>query len=211
MTVDWIDPQKGAELMREHDARGFWGVVARCGFADGTGKAPSQRALQLGVAKTGAKTGTWLWSEDFLRVMLKGKGHPVYRENGEPAATHRTANALIQEAVTLLHDSNPAWNGPKADPFTDMDPARAQALRLQFEGVAAEVAEERGVQAALDAVAGPLAVILRAVDRGHPTFARAVTLLHRAVRDLKSIDDTHPLVRYDILPSGYRLPVTSGP
>lgn len=67
MTVDWIDPQQGAELMRERDARGFWVVLARCGFADETGRAPSPQALELGVAKPGTKPGAWLWSEGFLR------------------------------------------------------------------------------------------------------------------------------------------------
>ncbi|MEN3230243.1 hypothetical protein PUR21_21810 [Methylorubrum rhodesianum] len=209
MTDDWISPQQGAKVMGERDARGFWGVVARCGFADRTGKAPSPRALEMGVAKPDTGPGAYHWSEGFLRVMLKGKGHPLFQDGGEPAVTHRTADALIQEAAGLLHDSNPAWHGPKADPFTAMDPARAQAMRLQFEAVAAEAAEARGVQAALDAVAGPLAVVLHAIDREHSDVVRAIALLDRAVRDLKSIDDAHPLVRYGIVPSGYRAPVAT--
>lgn len=138
--------------------------------------------------------------------MLKGKGHPLFQEGVEPEVTRRTAGVLIQEAAALLHDSNPAWNGHNANPFIDMDPARAQAMRLRYDAVVADTAEEHDVQAALDTVAAPLAVVLRAVDRRHSNVERAIALLNRAVRELLSIDHGHPLVRYGILPSGYQAP-----
>ena len=203
MTEDWITPQQGAKLMREYNARGFWSIVKCCGFSDDTGKAPSQAAVDLGVAKAGTKTGTWFWSESFLRLMLKGKGFPGFEGEPEPAVTHRTASDLVRRAVGMLFASKGAWNTSGAHRNWDRDPAYRRAMRLQFEAVVTHVAEERGVQAALDEVSEPLDAILSALDRSHPKVARAAEMLGEAMGQLRSLTPDHPLVRYGILPSGY--------
>lgn len=206
MTTGWITPQQGAKLMREGNARGFWAIVARCGFADASGKAPSARAVALGAAKAGGKADPWLWSEGFLRLMLKGKGYPGFEREPEPPVTHRTASALVQAAAGLLFGSKGAWSAPGGFHNWDRDPAYRRALRLQFEAVVADAAEERGVQAALDAVWEPMDTILRAMDPSHPDVVRASAMLDEAMRQLRSLTEGHPLVRYGILPSGYRSP-----
>lgn len=82
--------------------------------------------------------------------------------------------------------------------------AGRRALLLQFEAVVTHLAEERGIQAALDEILVLVDHILLAMDPNHPDVARASAILGQAMRQLRSITDDHPLVRYGILPSGYR-------
>lgn len=174
-------------------------MMRRNGYAMDVVESPNVRALDHGVARSGAKAGEWLWSDAFLRALLKATGCPGF-DDAEPAIPPRTASNLLREGVALLHGSRTDWNDGAAF-LKGPDPACAAASKLQFEAVLANVALDHGIPKALAAIKAPLWLVWSAVDREHPDVVKGSALIHQALRDISSIDGDHPLIRYGIIPT----------